>query len=533
MADTAGEMECAMSDVVSRLALDRFRSWSQIVVDFEPGVNVLYGRNGIGKTNLVEALEFLSVGSSPRASAAKYLVQHGQTNAVIRANATKTRGGCVCGFAGVGISGRGFGSESTSIDGADVGGASVWEHTLQVTIPVRGAVRSRVDSGSSKYFHDIAGMVRVVAFGPQDQQLAAGDPAGRRRFLDQSATLMFPEYYATLQRFHQIARQRAAVLHSFGESGLGFAGDLRSASSGSAGVESVRRRMAAAELEAWTSQFIDAGMALTRMRAAVVDRFNGLFAQTYADFAGGVAPSGSVDSRGAHADARLKYQPSFTEALESDSGEAKQRIAQHFQRIYPGEVSRETNLIGPQRDEMLIVLDGEPAREFASNGELWAIGLAMRLAQFQYLSGNVSRETVSVDAPTDTASTPIFKPIAANGTPLQPPGSARNGTQQTESRLADSQKDLRKQDLRKPNSGTADDVDNFITPPHGESNYPILVLDDVFAQLDEFRRERILDFAEHQGQVFLTVAAKGDVPSGSAWHGINVEKYAEHQHDVS
>ena len=451
----------AMNDVVSRLALDRFRSWSRTVVDFEPGVNVLYGRNGIGKTNLVEALEFLSVGSSPRTSAAKYLVQHGQTNAVIRANAAETRDGCARGFAG-----------------AD----SAWAHTLQVTIPVRGAVRSRVDSGPSKYFRDIAGMVRVVAFGPQDQQLASGDPAGRRRFLDQSATLMFPEYYAALQRFRQTARQRAAVLRGLGEAGLGFAGDSTGASSGSAGpagMEPVGRRMAMAELEAWTSQFIDAGMAVTRMRAAVADRFNGLFARTYAGFAGG-----------GRADARLKYRPSFAEALESGPTEAKQRIAQHFQRIYPGEVSRETNLIGPQRDEMLIVLDGEPAREFASNGELWAIGLAMRLAQFQYLSGNVPRETTSIGASAETAGALV------SDVPARPAGSARNDARPA------------------------------------ENSRPILVLDDVFAQLDESRRERILDFAEHQGQVFLTVAAKGDVPSESGWHGIDVEKYAERQHDV-
>ena len=462
MADAAGGgTGRAMSDVVSRLALDRFRSWSRTVVDFEPGVNVLYGRNGIGKTNLVEALEFLSVGSSPRTSAAKYLVQHGQTNAVIRANAAETRNGCARGLAG-----------------AD----SAWAHTLQVTIPVRGAVRSRVDSGPSKYFRDIAGMVRVVAFGPQDQQLASGDPAGRRRFLDQSATLMFPEYYAALQRFRQTARQRAAVLRGLGEAGLGFAGGSTGVSSGSAGpagMEPVGRRMAMAELEAWTSQFIDAGMAVTRMRAAVADRFNGLFARTYAGFAGG-----------GRADARLKYRPSFAEALESGPTEAKQRIAQHFQRIYPGEVSRETNLIGPQRDEMLVVLDGEPAREFASNGELWAIGLAMRLAQFQYLSGNVPRETTSMGALAETAGALV------SDVPARPAGGARDDARPA------------------------------------ENSRPILVLDDVFAQLDESRRERILDFAGHQGQVFLTVAAKGDVPSESGWHGIDVEKYAERQHDV-
>ena len=38
---------------ISRLALDHYRSWSQVVVDFVPGVNILFGKNGLGKTNLV------------------------------------------------------------------------------------------------------------------------------------------------------------------------------------------------------------------------------------------------------------------------------------------------------------------------------------------------------------------------------------------------------------------------------------------------------------------------------------------------
>ena len=45
---------------ISRLALDHYRSWSQVVVDFVPGVNILFGKNGLGKTNLVEAVEVLS-----------------------------------------------------------------------------------------------------------------------------------------------------------------------------------------------------------------------------------------------------------------------------------------------------------------------------------------------------------------------------------------------------------------------------------------------------------------------------------------
>lgn len=71
---------------ISRLALDHYRSWSQVVVDFVPGVNILFGKNGLGKTNLVEAVEVLSTGSSHRTSSTLPLIERGQTTATIRAN---------------------------------------------------------------------------------------------------------------------------------------------------------------------------------------------------------------------------------------------------------------------------------------------------------------------------------------------------------------------------------------------------------------------------------------------------------------
>ena len=77
---------------VSRLALDHYRSWEQLVVDFTPGVNVLHGANGLGKTNIVEAVEVLSTGTSHRTSSSLPLVERGATKATIRANVTDDDG---------------------------------------------------------------------------------------------------------------------------------------------------------------------------------------------------------------------------------------------------------------------------------------------------------------------------------------------------------------------------------------------------------------------------------------------------------
>lgn len=379
---------------ISRLALDSFRSWSHVVVDFEPGVTVLVGRNGIGKTNIIEAIEFLASGSSHRSSASKFLVQRGATKATVRANVTH----------------------------------DVTAKTLEVTIPVRGAVRSRVDSAQAGYFRDIAGMVTAVVFSPRDQQIVAGNPVQRRVFLDSFATMMFPDYYSLLQNFRQISKQRTAILKRIADSYPG---------GGQIPVETLT------ELEVWTSQFIDVGVQMTKRRATVVEKVAESFADIYS----------SLSEGSGKAVASVRYEPSFEEALMPDRGDGdrdsspapKELIAQHFQRIYPGEVARGANLIGPHRDDFSVMLDGDPAREFASNGELWTLGLALKMAQFSYL------------AQTDT---------------------------------------------------------------------PILILDDVFAQLDESRRRQILEFAQRQEQVIITVAAHSDIPPLADSTVVDVEKLA-------
>ena len=73
---------------ISRLALDHFRSWDHCLLDFTPGVTILQGANGLGKTNIVEAIEFLSTGASHRTSSSAPLVERGFDMAAIRANVT-------------------------------------------------------------------------------------------------------------------------------------------------------------------------------------------------------------------------------------------------------------------------------------------------------------------------------------------------------------------------------------------------------------------------------------------------------------
>ncbi|PJM74223.1 DNA replication and repair protein RecF [Bifidobacterium primatium] len=397
---------------VSRLALDDFRSWHQLVVDFEPGLNVLVGANGLGKTNIVEALEVLSTGSSHRVTSSAPLVRAGTAKATVRANVE------------------------------DSGVTTLYE----VSIPVRGANRARINSGKSLYMRDVVGKIPSVTFSPEDQRLVSADPANRRSFLNQAASQLLLDYYDALQRFNQTAKQRSALLRQLSQRQMAGA-PVDTALSG---------------LEIWTGQFIETGMALTSLRAKVVERLDGPFSRIYRSLAG------------ERHHARLVYAPSFEEMRQlgalggetaagpssasnvvadgfggDDAMDARMNahaaISQHFQRIYAGEVARAQNLIGPHRDDVIFELNGLTAREYASNGEMWTLALALKMALFELL------------------------------------------------------KDERGDD-------------------------PLLILDDVFAQLDESRRRQIVDFAGRQSQVLITMAAETDMPAGLEANRIDVQE---------
>jgi DNA replication and repair protein RecF len=220
---------------ISRLALDHYRSWNHCVLDLTPGINILQGANGLGKTNIVEAIEVLSTGLSHRTSSSVPLVQRSEHAATIRANIESVTDPEP---AGDGV--------NTSADAVDISDMKPVRQTqtttLEATIAARGANRARINGGQSRYLREILGTLPTVSFTPEDQQLVAGDPAVRRSFINQVASLLIPGYANRLQSFTHVAKQRAALLKQLGQ--WQRAGSpIDAALSG---------------LEIWTGQFIEA-----------------------------------------------------------------------------------------------------------------------------------------------------------------------------------------------------------------------------------------------------------------------------------
>ena len=160
-----------------RLAVTDFRSWESAELDLQPGVTVLVGPNGVGKTNLVEAAGYLATLGSHRVATDAPLIRRGAPRALVR---------------GVVVhQGR--------------------ELTVELEIAPGRANRARVNRAPAKP-RDVLGILRTVLFAPEDLALVRGDPGERRRFLDELLVTRFPRYAAVRSDYDRVLRQRSALL---------------------------------------------------------------------------------------------------------------------------------------------------------------------------------------------------------------------------------------------------------------------------------------------------------------------------------
>ena len=145
---------------VRHLSVTDFRSWAAAEVPFEPGPSVLVGPNGQGKTNLVEALGYVATLGSHRVATDAPLVREGTPRAVVRTAVVSA--------------GR--------------------ELLVEVEITPGQANRARLNRGPVPRPRDVLGALRSVLFAPEDLALVRGDPAERRRFLDELLVLRTPRF---------------------------------------------------------------------------------------------------------------------------------------------------------------------------------------------------------------------------------------------------------------------------------------------------------------------------------------------------
>jgi DNA replication and repair protein RecF len=330
---------------------------------------VFVGPNGFGKTNLVEALWYSSTLGSHRVATDAPLVRVGSSRAVV--------------------------STIVVNDGR--------ECAVDLEIAAGRANKARLNRSPVRSPREVIGVLRAVLFAPEDLALVRGDPADRRRYLDDLAAVRRPRVAAVRADYEKVLRQRTALLKS--ASGARFRGD----------------RGALDTLDVWDGHLAAHGAELMAARMELVNELAPEVQKSYQL----LAPGSRSAAIGYRASVDVEPDCADVERLRAAllAGMAQRRDA---------ELERGVCLVGPHRDDLELRLGEQPAKSFASHGESWSLALALRLAAYELL--------------------------------------------------------------------------------RAEGGDPVLLLDDVFAELDTARREALAAAAASAEQVLVTAAVLDDIP---------------------
>ena len=384
-----------------------FRSYATAELPLTPGVTTLIGLNGQGKTNLVEAAGYLATLGSHRVAGDAPLVRFGAQQAVIRGAVIRD------------------GRETLIELEINSGRAS-------------GRNRARLNRSPVPRPREVLGTLRMVLFAPEDLVLVKGDPAERRRFLDELLVARQPRWAGVRAEYDKVLKQRNALLKSAApvlRRGVRRAHRLSTRSSTSLSTDTVDNDVDATDsalntLDVWNSHLAGVGAQLLYARLRLMRDLGPYLTSAYDEVSA------------ATSDARMAYRSSLREEMAGaiaagavpEMEELHDELLASLEAVRVNEIERGISLVGPHRDDVVLTLGQLPAKGYASHGESWSLALGLRLAAYRLLRHDLGED-------------------------------------------------------------------------------PVLILDDVFAELDSGRRERLATLIADCEQVLITAAVAGDVPA--------------------
>ncbi len=368
---------------VKHLTLIDFRNHKNTEISFESGVNLLVGFNGQGKTNVVEAIEYVSTLSSHRVAGYQPLIKKDASGALIRLK--------------------------VSHETRDV--------IVDLELNRENPNQLRINQSPIPKMRDVLGTVYSVVFAPEDIDIVKRDPSNRRSFIDQLLVQFSPRMSGVISDYERVLKQRNTLLKTARSTGT--------------------KGSALSTLDAWDESLIKFGSEIVQTRLSLLERIKPHLTEAYQAIATtNNEPTILMKSSLLGSQVVDDYEETELEYLTiSELQKVPDLYREKLSSVRNKELERGITLIGPHRDDLVLLLGDLPAKGYASHGESWSYALALRLASAKLLSA--------------------------------------------ESKTGD----------------------------------PVIILDDVFAELDAGRRDRLAGLVAGNEQVIITAAVAEDVPS--------------------
>ncbi|MBY0450653.1 MAG: DNA replication/repair protein RecF [Cyanobacteria bacterium] len=314
---------------VQALSAQNFRNLAPLSCEFSPGLNWILGDNGQGKTNLLESIYLLSNARSHRAKNERELIAHTANNARITAQVLMQQ----------------------------TGGHHVLEMTWERPQTENGRLKTILKQNHQplKSRSQLLGNCPSVSFFVTDLLLLRGQPEDRRRWLDAAAAQYDRRHFQLVSTFQKIRLQKAHLLREYLETGGASQDSLT-------------------HLAVWNDQFAEASVRLMQSRQHYLALIQDRVTCHYID----MAP---------HETLSLSYHSSVMARVLDASAFDEDAFRQELDKIQVQECRRGQCLIGPHRDDVQFFLNNQDATAYGSQGQQRSIVLALKLGEWDVLSG--------------------------------------------------------------------------------------------------------------------------------------------------
>jgi DNA replication and repair protein RecF len=313
---------------LASLHLKQFRNYPELTVSFSPGKNLFLGKNGQGKTNLLEALYFLSHSRSNRTGNDRELIQQGATQTLLRAE-----------IASVGYA-----------------GTTQLEAILSISEEDRLKTLFRANGIPLKNRSQVLGFIPTVSFFLSDLLLLRGAPEDRRKWLDAAITQYDKRHFIYLAEFQRVRLQKNKLLRD------------------------EPNRISVGVLESLNQQFARLGARLVASRIQYLSLIQDLVTVKYLELAG------SQEQLAVSYLSTLANEPESAAMAQLTTEEIEGVFTRLLQEKQAEEIRRGTSLVGPHRDDILFRLNNLDATAYGSQGQQRSIVLALKLTELSLLT---------------------------------------------------------------------------------------------------------------------------------------------------
>lgn len=300
-----------------KVSLTNFRNISECSLEFCDGINILAGENAQGKTNLLEAVFYASVGRSFRASSSNEMISFGKKTATVSID-----------------------YQSDKKERAD-----------NITVQLFSDKKKTVEKNHLRVerLSDIVGSFRSVLFCPEHLSLIKDGPLERRTYLDIAISRINPKYIRSLQRYSYFLKQRNALIKS----------------------AVANRDVFDATVDLWSEQLAAEASEISFYRVEFLKRVSKIVSTCFEDMTGKKESVEIIYRGSASLDAE--------DYLDRDT--VKQKYISLLASAHDREIFVGSTLWGIHKDDIEIKINGKNARSFASQGQQRSLALALKLAE--------------------------------------------------------------------------------------------------------------------------------------------------------